>query len=114
MSTFTTTTASVTLAAYEDSWSESAKAEVDVRGFPGGDAVAVSLAGQRETMRTVSFLFSTIAAYRSFAAMRGRLGSLKVDNWDSAAISAVLKQCSPNVVHADGSVLARAEFVLIG
>lgn len=113
MSTFITTTGSVTLAAYEDSWSEVANAEVDVRGFPGGDAVAVSLAGQREIARTVTFLFSTVPAYRTFAAMRGRLGTLKIDNWDTLAVSAVLKKCTPSLPHPDGTLLVRAEFVLI-
>lgn len=110
--TFTTSTASVTFTGNENGWAESATAAVSVRGFPGGDSVAISLGGQRETTRSFGVEFASIAAYRTFQGMRGRLGSLTVGSWDTSAVAAVLKQVSPEPPTPDGKVFAVAQFVL--
>lgn len=110
--TFITTTASSTFEALVDSWAEPATSEVNVLGFPGGDSVAVSIAGQREITRTFGVYFTTVALYRVFRDQRGKQGSLLVGSWDTAAASAVLKQVSPDPPGNDGSVHAVAQFVL--
>lgn len=112
MSSFTTVSHSLTFTAYEDSWAESASADVNTRGFPGGDSVAISLAGQREVIRTFTVQLASRAVYDTFASMRGKLGYLQVTDWDSAAVGAVLKQCSPRAVESDGTVFVQAQFVL--
>lgn len=113
MNSFTTNTNSVTFDTDSASWAEPASAAVEVKGFPGGDAIAVSLGGQRELTRTVTLVFSSVSAYRSLVAMRGRQGWLTIDNWDSGSVSAVLKQTSPQPPGSDGSVAAQAQFVLL-
>lgn len=112
MSTFTTTTGSLTFTAVENGWSETAAADVNVRGFPGGDAVAVSLGGQREVTRTVTAYVTNRAAYDTLTRMRGKLGTLSITDWDSVPISAVLKQVSPQAPGSDGTLLVQAQFVL--
>lgn len=98
--------------ALEDGWSESATSAVSVRGFPGGDDIAVSLGGQREVTRTVSCLFANRGDWINFIVQRGRAGTLQVDNWDPDPIDAVLKEANPDPIRADGKVIARAQFVL--
>lgn len=111
-STYTTTQATVSFTATADSWSESSGSDVAVKGFPGGDAVAVSIGGQRETRRTFKVLFPTTAAYILFRSMRARQGMLYVENWDTTAVGAILTTTAPDAIQGDGQVVARAEFVL--
>ena len=111
-STYTTSTGSVSFTAVAESWSEPATSEVNVIGFPGGDAIAVSIAGQRETTRAFKALFSTAVQYRTFRDMRGKTGTLFVEQWDTVPINAILKSTSPDPIYTDGSVLAQAQFVL--
>lgn len=103
---------SVSFTALEDGWSEPATAAVNTRGFPGGNNVAVSVAGQREVTRTVTCVFTDRGQYVSFALLRGRPtpGTLVIDNWDS--VGAVLKESNPDPPRADGQVVARAQFIL--
>lgn len=74
--------------------------------------MAVSLGGQREVTRTVTLYLTSRAAYDTLARMRGKLGTLSIDTWDSSPIGAVLKQCSPQVPQIDGTLLVQAQFVL--
>lgn len=111
-SSFVTAAGSLTFTAIEDSWSEAATAAVNVRGFPGGDSVAISLAGQREVTRTVTVYVANRAAYDTLVRMRAKLGTLFIENWDTAPIGAVLKQCSPRSPATDGTILVQAQFVL--
>ncbi len=101
---------SVDFTALEDGWSEPATSAVSVRGFPGGDAIAISLAGQREVTRTVSCLFPTRGQYVSFALLRGKVGTLVIDHWDT--VGAVLKESNADPPRADGQIAARAQFIL--
>lgn len=112
MATFITTTASSTFDADVASWAEPATAEVNTLAFPGGDSVAISLAGQREITRTFGVFFTTIALYRVFRDQRGRQGTLTLGSWDTSAVGAVLKRVSPEPPGSDGSVHAVAEFLL--
>lgn len=112
MNSYTTATGSVTFATDKSAWAEPAVAAVEIKGFPGGDAIAVSLGGQREVTRTVTVILASVAVYRALVAMRGRLGWLTIDGWDSAPVGAVLKQLSPQPPGSDGSVVAQAQFVL--
>lgn len=111
-SSFVTATGSLTFVAIEDSWSETAAAAVNVRGFPGGDSVAISLNGQREVTRTVTAYVANRAAYDTLARMRAKLGVLFIESWDTAPVGAVLKQCSPRTPAADGTILVQAQFIL--
>lgn len=81
-------------------------------GFPGGDNVAISIAGQREITRAFGVMFTTVALYRVFRDQRGKQGSLTLGSWDTSAVGAVLKRVSPEPPGSDGSVHAVAEFVL--
>ncbi len=101
---------SVTFTAIEEGWSEPATSAVAVRGFPGGNNVAISLGGRREVTRTVSCVFTDRGQYVSFALMRGAQGTLTIDNWDS--VGAVLKESNPDPPRRDGQVIARAQFIL--
>lgn len=101
---------SVTFTALEDGWSEPATASVNVRGFPGGNNVALSLGGRREVTRSVACVFADRGQYVTFALMRGAVGTLTIDNWDS--VGAVLKESNPDPPRADGQVVARAQFIL--
>lgn len=94
------------------SWSEPATSAVSIRGFPGGDNIAVSLGGQREVTRTVTCIFPGRGQYVAFALLRGKQGSLFIDGWDTGAVGAVLKESNPDPPHTDGKVMARAQFVL--
>lgn len=94
----------------EEGWSEPATSAVNVRGFPGGDAIAVSLGGQREVTRTMTCVFETRADYIAFVLLRGAATTLVVDNWDT--VDAVLKEANPDPPQADGRVKARAQFIL--
>lgn len=111
-STYTTAQATVSFVAATESWSEQSRSEVNVLGFPGGDAVAVSIAGQRETNRTFKALLNTVADYQTMLGMRARVGMLKVEFWDSVPVNAVLKQIQPDPIQADGKVYAQVQFVL--
>lgn len=111
--TFITSTASSTFEAFENSWAEPATAAISVKGFPGGDSVAVSLGGQREITRSFGVRFTSIALYRQFRDQRGKLGSLNLGSWDTSAVSAVLKQVSPDPPENDGGVFAVAQFLLL-
>lgn len=102
--------AGVTFTAIEDGWSEPATSAVNIRGFPGGNNIAVSLGGRREVTRTVSCVFATRADYITFVLARGAAGSLVIDNWDT--VTAVLKEANPDPPRSDGQVQARAQFVL--
>lgn len=93
-------------------WSEPATSAVSIRGFPGGDRIAVSLGGQREVTRTVGCVFPTRGQYVTFALLRGQVHSLIIDGWDPGPVNAVLKESNPEPPRADGQVIARAQFVL--
>lgn len=93
-------------------WSETATSSVDVRGFPGGDTIALSLGGQREVTRTVTCIFPNRGQYVSFILLRGQEHSLFIENWDTLGINAVLKEANPDPPHTDGQVSARAQFIL--
>lgn len=111
MSSFTVSgSGSVTFTTIEDGWSEPATSSVNVRGFPGGNNVAVSLGGRREVSRTVSCVFTDRGQYVTFALLRGATGTLVVDNWDT--VGAVLKESNPDPPRADGQVVAVAQFIL--
>lgn len=96
----------------EASWSEPATSAVSVRGFPGGNNVAVSLGGQREINRTVTCIFPTRGQYVSFALLRGQEHTLQIDNWDPIPINAVLRESNPDPPSGDGQVVALAQFIL--
>jgi hypothetical protein len=100
----------VTFTAVEEGWSEPATSAVNVRGFPGGNAVAISLGGRREVTRTVTCVFNTRPDYINFVLLRGAEASLVIDNWDT--VNAVLKEASADPPRSDGKVQARAQFVL--
>lgn len=103
--------AGVVFEAIEDSWSEPATSAVSVRGFPGGDTVAISLGGQREVTRTVTLLFQNRGDYITFVTNRGNSGgTLTIDNWDS--VGAILKEASADPPFPDGTIRARAQFIL--
>ena len=111
-STYTTAAGTVSFLATAESWSEPAKTEVNVIGFPGGDAVAISISGQRETTRTFKVVLSSATAYRSLSNMRAKAGTLLVENWDTSPVNAVLQQIQPDPIQADGQVYAQVQFVL--
>ena len=111
-STFTTYLGTVSFTATTDSWQEPSESEVEVIGFPGGDAVAISLGGQRETRRTITLLLSTPAAYRQLRNMRSKAGYLSIENWDTAPVRAVLTRTSPSPPYASGEVSCQASFIL--
>lgn len=113
MSTFTTSQGTSTFTADRQAWAEPATSEVAIRGFPGGNAIAVSLAGQREVKRTVTCILASLAAYRAFAGQRNKLGTLQITTLDDVPISAVLKEVAPQVPEQDGSVVCVAQFVLL-
>jgi len=102
----------VTFTAAADSWNETFDSEINVLAFPGGDAVAISLAGQRDGRRTFKALLSTLADYKKLRDMRGRSGWLQVDVWDSVPIQASLQRISPDPIQVDGVVYAQVQFVL--
>lgn len=93
-------------------WSEPATSSVNVRGFPGGDTIAVSLGGQREVNRTVTCIFPTRGQYVAFSLLRGQEHTLQIDDWDDVPINAVLKESNPDPPSADGYVVAKAQFIL--
>lgn len=111
-STYTTAQASVSFTAATETWSEQSSSEVNALGFPGGDAVAISIAGQRETTRTFKALLVNVADYQTMLGMRARQGMLKVENWDSQPVNAVLQRIQPDPILADGKVYAQVQFVL--
>jgi hypothetical protein len=96
----------------EAGWSEPATSAVSVRGFPGGDNIAVSLGGQREITRTVTCIFPTRGQYVNFALLRGQVHQLLIDDWDTGPVDAVLKEANPDPPRADGQVVARGTFIL--
>lgn len=100
----------ITFDALEDGWAEPATSAVSVRGFPGGNSIAVSLGGRREVNRSVTCLFADRGAYVSFALLRGAVATLVIDNWDT--VDAVLKESNADPPFMDGSVRAKAQFVL--
>lgn len=116
-STYTTQAGTVSFTAMADSWSEPARSDVDVIAFPGGDAVAISISGQRETRRQFKALFATIAAFRTMRDMRASpiratAGSLFVENWDTAPVNALLVGIQPDPMQVDGQVIAQVAFIL--
>lgn len=111
-STFSTVTSSVSFTATSDSWNEESTSEVSVLGFPGGDSVAVSISGQRETRRTFKAMFASVTDYRTFRGMRAKAGSLLVENWDTAPVNAVLVRVSPDAPWQSGQVTCNAQFIL--
>ena len=112
MSTYTISTATVTFTASAESWSEQVGSEVGVLAFPGGDAVAISLAGQREIRRTFKALLANASDYRKLRDMRNRQGWLQVDVWDTVPVQATLERISPDPIQTDGQVYAQVQFVL--
>lgn len=96
--------------ALEEGWSEPATSAIGVRGFPGGDNIALSLGGQREVTRTVACVFADRGSYVSFALLRGTIQTLAIDGWDSN--SAALKESNPDPPWQDGRIKARAQFIL--
>lgn len=111
-STYTTAQATVSFTATAESWNEQSKSDVTVLGFPGGDAIAVSLAGQRETTRSFKALLADVATYKTLVSMRNRVGGLFVENWDTVPVNAVLQQIQPDPIQTDGKVYAQVQFVL--
>jgi hypothetical protein len=111
-STFTTANGTLTFVATTDSWSEAKSAEVNVLGFPGGNDVAISIAGQRETRRTFKAMLDDLADYRLFTDMLGQAGWLYVENWDAAEVRAVLVRVAPDPVWQSGEVTCSAQFIL--
>lgn len=111
-STYTTYVGSVSFTATTDGWAEPATSAVDVIGFPGGDAIAISIAGQRDMHRSFTALFTTAATYRLFRDMRSKAGYLQVENWDSSPVRAILISTTPQPPQADGQVLCAASFIL--
>jgi hypothetical protein len=111
-STYTTSMATVSFVATTETWAEQSSSEINVIGYPGGDAVAVSISGQRETTRTFKALLSTVADYRTMLGMRARVGGLFVENWDSAPVNAILQRIVPDPILADGKVYAQVQFIL--
>lgn len=97
--------------AIEEGWSEPATSAVSVRGFPGGNSVAISLGGQREVRRTVSCIFANRDDYVAFALSRNIVLGLTIDNWDT--VDVVLQESAPDPPWADGRIKATAKFVLI-
>lgn len=93
-----------------EGWSEPATAAVSARGFPGGNNVALSLGGQREVTRSVTCVFADRGSYVSFALLRGTVQTLVIDNWDTN--SAALKESNPDPPSLDGTVKAKAQFIL--
>jgi hypothetical protein len=100
----------VNFEAVGDGWNETSSAAVSVRGFPGGNNVAISLAGQREVKRTISCVFDDRGQYVSLVLLRGAEHDLVIDNWDT--VSAVLTEVSGDPPLTDGKVRATAQFVL--
>lgn len=111
-STYTTSQASVSFTAAQESWSETSGSDIDVIGFPGGDAIAISISGQRETRRTFKALFATAALFKTMRDQRAKTGLLFVEVWDTAPVNAVLVRTQPDPIQVDGQVLAQVEFVL--
>lgn len=104
--------AGVVFEAVEDGWQETATSQVSVRGFPGGDTVAISLGGQREVTRTVTLYFTSRGDWITFVTNRGNSGgTLTIDNWDS--VDAILKEASADPPLPDGRIRAKATFVLV-
>lgn len=101
----------VTFDALIEGWSEPATAAVSVRGFPGGNNVAISLGGQREITRSVTCLFPTRGEYVNFVLLRGTVATLVIDGWDTN--QAVLKEANPDPPDLGGTVRAKAQFVLV-
>lgn len=110
--TFITAQASSTFDADIASWAEPATSEINTLGFPGGDAIAISLGGQREITRTFGVMFASVALYQAFRDQRAKQGWLTLGSWDTSAVGAVLKQVSPEPPGSDGSVHAVAQFLL--
>jgi hypothetical protein len=108
MSTF----GGVDFTAVEDGWSEPATSAVSVRGFPGGNTIAVSLGGQREVSRTVTGVFPTRGQYVNIVLLRGQEHTLTITGWDTGPVNAVLKESNPDPPRTDGQVVARLQFVL--
>lgn len=101
----------VTFTAVEDGWSEVANSAVNVRGFPGGDNWAISLAGQREITRTITCVFPDRGSYVNLVLLRGTQNTLDIEGWDT--VTAVLKSTSVDVLpRGDGQMSCKAEFVL--
>jgi len=111
-STYRTILGTVSFIADTDSWAEPAASDVEVIGFPGGDAVAISIGGQREIRRTFRAVLASAADYRTLRNMRAKQGWLKVENWDSAEGQAILVSTSPQVPWLSGEVSCTAQFIL--
>ncbi len=111
-SSYTTAQGSVTFTAAAESWNEQSDSDVGILAFPGGDAVAISLGGQRETRRTFKALLVNRAAYQTLLSMRNRRGGLFIENWDTVPVNAVLQRVAPDPIQADGQVYAQVQFVL--
>lgn len=111
-STFTTFMGTASFTAMVESWSEQTDAAVDVIGFPGGDSVAISIAGVRETRRSFTALFSSVASFRFFRQMMGKEGWLTIEFWDTGPQQAVLTNTSPSVPWQSGELSCRVSFIL--
>ena len=103
----------VNFTALRDGFNEPAKASVTVRGFPGGDNWAITLAGQREVERTVSCLFESRGEYLQFVLLRGRSELLLVDVWDGGPVQAVLRDVAAGDTFVTGQIRSTASFVLV-
>lgn len=113
MSYFATDQGTVTFTATTDSWSEPHKAEVNVLGFPGGNSVAISVAGKRETRRTFKVLLDDATDFATFDEMLADpIGSLYIDGWDVAEVPAVLIGLTPDPIWHGGEVTCTAQFIL--
>lgn len=93
-----------------EGWQETAQSQVSVRGYPGGDNIAISLGGQREVRRTMTLHFTDRGGYVNLVLRRGQQDTLAVDSWDS--VGAVLISVTGEALEADGGVRCKAEFVL--
>ncbi len=110
-STYTYNSVTVAFTAITESWSEQSSSDVNVIGFPGGDAVAISLGGQRQTTRAFKALLTNKTDYTTLVGMRNRQGKLIVEHWDTAPVNAILQQIQPDPVQVDGQILAQVQFV---
>jgi len=112
-STFTTSTeGTVSFVASSDSWSEESTSEVSVVGYPGGDSVAISLSGQRETRRAFTAVLDSLTDYVQLKSMRSRAGTLLVENWDVVPVQAVLTRIAPDGPWLSGEITCKVSFIL--
>lgn len=113
-STFTTSLGEVIFTAHAGGFSEDPKLAYEVVGYPGGNTFDVTVAGQRETRRTVGLHLSSKADYETLADMLGLSGYLLIDGWDINPRAAILVGCKPEaIIYSGGTVMAQGDFILL-